>query len=400
MEASTRADCEDDSNVAADWRMNTPLWIILLLGVVIAYVNGSNDVSKGIATLVGSGITNYRHAKLWGTLWTGAGGVAAALFARAMEGTFGNKLLASGITPSLAASTATILGAAAWVAIASLTGLPVSTTHAIVGSLAAVGWVAYGEGIKWKFFGGKIALPLLLSPLISFLVTTALLRTWAFFSAKTGKSVECLCAQVETGVAPMAAMANGAVVSLPVPQTLLRWKIDSKRTCADEESDFLGLTIDHLHWITSGATAFARGLNDAPKMVALILGAAFLNTTNASIPTIAYAAISTGMVAGSWIAGRRVTTVLAKKVTRMDHREGFVANLVTAALVGPGAALGLPMSTTHVSSGAIIAVGAQNDAGLSWRTVRQMLLAWVATLPAAALLALLAYACFRWLGVR
>ncbi len=66
-----------------------------------------------------------------------------------------------------------------------------------------------------------------------------------------------------------------------------------------------------------------------------------------------------------------------------------MANLVTAALVGPGAALGLPMSTTHVSSGSIIAVGTQNATGLKWETVREMLLAWVVTLPAAASLGIL-----------
>jgi inorganic phosphate transporter, PiT family len=69
-----------------------------------------------------------------------------------------------------------------------------------------------------------------------------------------------------------------------------------------------------------------------------------------------------------------------------------VANLVTAALVGPGAALGLPMSTTHVSSGTIMAVGSQHAAGLKWKTVREILLAWVVTLPAAALLGILFYA--------
>ena len=79
----------------------------------------------------------------------------------------------------------------------------------------------------------------------------------------------------------------------------------------------------------------------------------------------------------------------------MDHREGFVANLVTAALVGPGAALGLPMSTTDVSSSAIIAVGTQNRASINWRAVLDMLLAWVVTLPTAALLGILFYQLLR-----
>jgi PiT family inorganic phosphate transporter len=108
-----------------------------------------------------------------------------------------------------------------------------------------------------------------------------------------------------------------------------------------------------------------------------------------------FAVVALGMVAGSLIAGRRVTAVLAEKVTRMDHREGFVANLITAALIGSGAALGLPMSTTHVSSGAIIGAGISKETGVNRGTVRDMVLAWMITLPAAALLGALAYDLLR-----
>ncbi len=73
------------------------LWVIVALGVLIAYVNGSNDVSKGIATLAGSGLTNYRRAILWGTVWTGLGGFAGALLAGAMVGTFGKGLYSSSL---------------------------------------------------------------------------------------------------------------------------------------------------------------------------------------------------------------------------------------------------------------------------------------------------------------
>jgi PiT family inorganic phosphate transporter len=79
----------------------------------------------------------------------------------------------------------------------------------------------------------------------------------------------------------------------------------------------------------------------------------------------------------------------------MDHWEGFLANAITAALVTPGAALGLPMSTTHVSSGSIMGIGLQNRSATNWRTVREMLLAWVVTLPLAGLLGVLFYLSLR-----
>jgi PiT family inorganic phosphate transporter len=99
------------------------------------------------------------------------------------------------------------------------------------------------------------------------------------------------------------------------------------------------------------------------------------------------------MVLGSVVRGHRVTELLAEKVTPLDHTQGFGANLVTASLVTAGAVFGLPMSTTHVSSGAIFGIAASRDpSALNRETARAMLLAWIATLPGAAALGVGAYA--------
>jgi inorganic phosphate transporter, PiT family len=139
-------------------------------------------------------------------------------------------------------------------------------------------------------------------------------------------------------------------------------------------------------------------MNDAPKMVAIVLAAAILHGKFQITPA-AFVLVTLGMVAGSWLAGSRVTKVLAEKITPMDHWEGFLANAVTASLVMPGAALGLPMSTTHVSSGSIIGIGLQKRNSINWRTVRDMSLAWVVTLPAAGLLGVLNYLSLRALHI-
>ena len=95
---------------------------------------------------------------------------------------------------------------------------------------------------------------------------------------------------------------------------------------------------------------------------------------------------------GSYLGGLRVTEVLAEKVTSMDHAEGLSANLTTSSLVLVSATMGLPVSTTHVSSSAIIGIGlVKGVTAVRWRTVRDMVLAWIVTLPAAGLLAWLAY---------
>ena len=374
--------------------MSVELVFVAVAGALVAYFNGANDVSKGIATLVGSGLTNYRRAILWGTVCTGLGGLAGAALANAMVQTFGKGLLANGTVPTFAAALATILGASAWVAIATRTGMPVSTTHAIVGSLAGVAALAYGlQGMKWSALLGKIALPLLLSPILALALTLIAIRIIRFIQRRFFTEADCACATVELSSAPAAiAMDGTASAELSFPS--LGVKVAREEECVADQRAFLGITARHLHWFTSGATSFARGMNDAPKMVAIVLAAAMLHG-NYHIRPAAFALVTLGMVAGSWLAGRRVTCVLAERITPMDHWEGFLANTITAALVTPGAALGLPMSTTHVSSGSIMGIGLQNRTATNWRTVREMLLAWVVTLPLAGLLGVLFFLSFR-----
>jgi len=90
---------------------------------------------------------------------------------------------------------------------------------------------------------------------------------------------------------------------------------------------------------------------------------------------------------GSYVGGLHVTEVLAEKATKMNHAEGLSANLTTSSLVLASGFLGLPVSTTHLSSSAIIGIGLLKG----WKSVRDMVLAWVVTLPASALLAGVAY---------
>lgn len=355
--------------------MSAEVLAVLGVAVSLAYANGANDVSKGVATLVGSGVSDYRRAILWGTLWTAAGGLLGAVFAGAMLSTFGSGLFAPGITPTFVAAVAALGGAGAWVLIATRAALPVSTTHALIGSLVGVSALAYGiDGVRWAAVGSKVFLPLLLSPLIALALTAALAR--AMRPRRPGPVADCACVAVEP-------VAEPALVG--VAQVALRTRVAPAETCAVEEPVAVRLTLSHLHWLTSGATSLARGMNDAPKMVALGLAAAALGASGGISVAWLYVLVTAGMVAGSLVGGRRVTRVLAEDVTTMDHREGFAANLVAAALVTTGAVHGLPMSTTHVATGGIFGAGAQRGT-LDRRALRGILLAWIITLPAAAAL--------------
>ncbi len=365
--------------------------LAIAIGTLLAVANGANDVSNSIATLVGSGVTRYPRAVLWGALWTGAGAASASVVGGAMLSTFGAGLLhnAAGLPPG--AALATLLGASGWVGVATRTGLPVSTTHALVGALIGViAWTQGAGALRWSALGGTVFLPLLVSPFAALALMFAI-RGFA----RSGPRVEaCLCVEAAAAnvVAPscVAALApsGGVVVS--------RGKYEECRT---KRPAAIKLTLDRLHWIASGTTALARGLNDAPKIASLAAaGSLWQGRTDLPLAAI-FALVAIGMIAGSLLAGRRVTDVLAHRVTVLHHRDGFVANGVTAALVCAGTIYGLPVSTTHVSSGAIFAAGALRGE-LNTALLRGIVLAWAVTLPAAGLLGIVGAAVLRELSIR
>ena len=127
----------------------------------------------------------------------------------------------------------------------------------------------------------------------------------------------------------------------------------------------------------------------------LLLGSATAAWPSTSFQLTAFVAVALAMGLGGYVGGLRVTEVLAEKVTRMNHAEGLTANLATSSLVLTSGWLGLPVSTTHVSSSAIIGIGLLKGwEAVRWATVRDMVLAWVITLPASALLGGAAYFLF------
>ena len=363
--------------------MGWEIIIIAVAGIAIAWANGSNDVSKGIATLIGAGVTNYRRALQWGTFFTALGAITGAFLAHALVATFGGKLLDASVVPTLAVALATIMGAAGWVLFATRAGLPVSTTHAIVGSLIGVALVAFGgSGIAWDTLIWKVATPLLLSPLVALALTIILRLAWTRLRPPGTPSIDCICVVQDLPAA--SALGNGYALVDGQPRLVVSTceVHGSGRTAAN-----VLVSIDHLHWLTAGLTSFARGMNDAPKLAGLMLAAAALSGTNIVSTQFAFVIIALAMTLGAMMAGRRVTRVLAEEVTVMGHREGFIANLVTSVLVSSGAVLGLPMSTTHVSGSAIIGVGAAGKQGdLRKDTVKKLLAAWVITLPGAAVI--------------
>jgi len=276
--------------------------------------------------------------------------------------------------------------------LATISGIPLWACIAIVGALTGVAVLAYGVGgVHWDTVAHKLVLPLIAGPFLALAATAAILTVWRPGSRGVR---DCACI-VSPTLVPITAMSSGGVVRIAItgPQVI----VATSAECARERPTAVRVTLDHLHWLTSGATSFARGLNDAPKIVALVIAGSLLSG-GAIATSWWFAVVTLAMVAGSLFGGLRVTRVLAEKVTPMDHREGFSANLVTATLVGLAAYKGLPLSTTHVSTGAILGAGVTRKAAIDWKTVRHLLLAWIVTVPAAAVLGMIAYVVVRWIG--
>lgn len=357
--------------------------ILVLATLALAFANGANDVSKGIATLVGSGVTSYRRAVIRGSLCTIAGAVAAGFMTQALLSTFNGKGLLAEPQTSHGFLLAVACGAVGWLIVATRTGLPVSTTHSLAGALVGAALVAVGtDGIIWKAFVSKVALPLLLSPALALLLLIAILPLLRPFLARLTRY--CVCVEAaETSLATPEGMT--------LHQSAASVQAGPATACTTATVRFGAL--DTLHWISSGATSFFRGVNDAPKILAVgVAAGALLGLTNEGL----YVLVAAAMGAGSLIAGFRVTRTLAEKVTPIEPGNGFAANLVTALLVAGASRFALPVSTTHVSTGSVVGVGlSRGGSDVRWKTVGEMLLAWVVTLPASGALAALAYAIIR-----
>ncbi len=358
-------------------------WLLIGFAALLAFANGANDTFKGVATLAGSGATTHRRALLWALLTTGLGSLTALVLAQGLLAAFSGKglidpaVLAQPLFPLAVAS-----AAGATVLLATWTGFPISTTHALLGALLGAGWMAGPGRLNLSAAANGFLWPLLTSPLLAVAGAFVVYPSAMWLSGRLGLRREaCVC--VGTAGEPAAAMQSLAgVVALDEPLPRLQACDVSEK--GDREGVSAGRIVDGLHFLSGGAVGFARGLNDTPKIAAiLIMGRHF------GAP-VALGSVALLMALGGWLSARKVAETLSYRVTDMDASQGLAANLVTSGLVIGASRLGLPVSTTHVSCGALFGIGAVSRKA-HWASIRRILLAWVLTLPLAAGLAALVY---------
>src|SRR5579885_564292 len=349
--------------------------LLILAVAFLAGANGANDNFKGVAGLYGSGVAGYRSALAWGCITTLAGSLLSAALATKLLSAFtGAGLLAPALalTPRFAAAVA--LGGAFSVALAAWRGLPISTTHALIGAMCGVGLFADG-GLRWATLSGSFLLPLLVSPLLAWVPARLLRAPLLRLAAWAGSRSVC------AGAEPARVATQGQAMLL-APATL---RLDRSAACeADGAPALVRLDarrmIDWLHWGAAGAVGFARGLNDTPKIAALLMALAMP-------PQLAVSLVGVGMLLGALLGARRVAHTLARRISRLQVGDALAASLTTAALVGSASFDGLPVSTTHVAVGALAGAGRSPDRGVLGGIVA----AWVVTLPLGAAFGAAAY---------
>lgn len=343
-------------------------WLLVLVAL-LAYANGSNDNAKGVATLVGYGAARARGALLYAALTTALGAGISFWFSGGLLKSFSTGLFARGAAGlDIAFFIAVLIGAFGWVIFATFTGMPVSTTHAIMGSLIGAGLVALGKDkVQWAVLGKGFVLPLVLSPILSLVIVYTLAWPVVWLVRRSVRRQRAAVEYLSLAAVP------GGNSGAPMVDVEYESVTQTRR---------ISPAANAIHWASGGLIGFARGWNDTPKIAALSL-LAFPHRMS-----IGFGIVTVAMAAGGLISGRKVLETMSRKLTPLPLTESLTASLTTASLVCLASWKGLPVSTTHVSTGSIIGAGLKNDpAAVKWKKVFEIALSWIITLPAAGLIA-------------
>jgi PiT family inorganic phosphate transporter len=321
------------------------LIFVLVLAISFDYINGFHDTANAIATSVSTRALKPH----WAILMS-----ATANFVGALTGTEVAKTIGSGLVDTQVESqvvvAAALIGAISWNLLTWRLGIPSSSSHALIGGLLGAVAAAAGFG-AWHAEGilGKVLFPLVASPLAGF--------------------------------------AIGLLMMVLIFNVFRRMN-----------PHFMNDLFRRLQVLSAAYMAFSHGSNDAQKtmgiMTLALVTAGIQSTFEPPLWVIVTAAtaISLGTAAGGW----RIIKTMGTKVVKLDPVHGFAAETTAATIIFGASNLGMPVSTTHVISSAIMGTGsADRFNAVRWAVARNIGIAWVLTLPAAGLTAALAYLILR-----
>jgi len=399
--------------------MMPALFIVAIVGgFYMAWNIGANDVANAFGTSVGSRALSFRQAVLVAAVFEflGAVLVGAHVTGTIRSGLFDPTILAGRESVLGIGMIAALLGAGIWLQIATYFGYPVSTTHSIVGAIVGFALVVLPfRAIKWSVVGRVVA-SWVISPAVGallgwliFMLLKALIfnrenplvrsRQVAPFLLFSVFFILCLSflykglKQLHLDFAPIHAVVISAAVGFVAG--LVGWALLKGNTAGEPYSTRLSAVEDlfrQLQVITACTVAFAHGSNDVANAVGPLAAVVSLTKSGEillKVPVPLWVLIlgGAGIVAGLATFGYRVIRTVGTKITEMNPSRGFSAEFGGAVTVLVASRMGLPVSTTHVIVGSVIGVGlARGMAALDLNVVREIIVTWVVTVPAAAVI--------------
>lgn len=321
--------------------LSTEVLLVIFLALAFDYINGFHDTANAIATSVSTRALSPKQA-----IWMAAAlNFAGALFSTGVAKTIGGDIVKSASLIDQRVITAALIGAIVWNLLTWWYGIPSSSSHALVGGI--IGAVVAGRGWDPLNLAGieKIFLSLVLSPIVALIVGYffLILMMWLF-----------------RGFPPHALSVGFARAQIG----------------------------------TAALIAFSHGSNDAQKAMGIITLALLSagSIPSLDVPTWVKVACALSMSLGTAIGGWKIIKTMGTGIARLEPFSGCAVEITSSLVIFSATLLHLPVSTTHVVSGSIMGIGASNRIrSVRWGVARQMLMAWVLTIPLSALASGLIY---------
>ncbi len=315
--------------------------LVVVVALVFDYINGFHDAANSIATVVSTRVLSPGHAVMWAAFFNF---VAAFFFGTAVAKTVGSGMVDLNIV-TYAVILAGLAGAIIWNLITWYFGLPTSSSHALFGGYAGAAVAKGGFGAIIASGWTKTLIFIVVAPMVGLIVGLTLMSSIFWMFRRT------------------------------TPMRVDRW-------------------FRRLQLTSAAAFSLMHGANDAQKTMGIITGAlvagGYLATFEVPFWVVlaAHAAIGLGTLSGGW----RIIKTMGTKITKLQPVGGFAAETGAAVSIYIATALGVGISTTHTITGAIVGVGATRRlSAVRWGVARQIVWAWVLTIPASATIGAISY---------
>ncbi|AFZ14692.1 phosphate transporter [Crinalium epipsammum PCC 9333] len=416
------------------------IFLVVFLAFYLAWNLGANDVANSMGTSVGSKAVTLKQAIIIAGILEFTG---AVLFGRAVSET-----LATGVTnPSLFASepkvlllgmVSVLLACGLWLQIATSFGLPVSSSHGVVGAIAGFSAVYAGiNAVEWSTIG-RITIGWILTPVISGVIAALFysvvkrwildqpnplfqLREWIPWLSAILLTVFGVIVLPTVTQPVQAFVTNQLGINIPNHDislvvgaiaisalTLYSWRQLALPNSSPLPVNREGLSnpieqqLGRFQVVSACFVAFAHGSNDVGNAIAPLAAIVYINRTGSiplndfSIPFWIFILGGLGIVAGLAVMGKKVIATIGESIITLQPSSGFCAELATATTILVASRLGLPVSTSHALVGAVVGIGLLKDwKSISLQTVRSIGLAWIITIPITATLGAIIFISLR-----